>query len=166
MWPCQALRKMVKLWQKPWFLEQVCWRWVFTSPGQKANKKKTKKKTFFFLAVWIIFWRCFVFTAFWWLIEKSSFVLHCESFPWWRSRLKLEKARLQRLSGDLAPELILDLFSPLAGCPHAPWLNAVWHIFNSFTFFSPLVQLNICRSDWFLRRGVDSSFLFLAVFHK
>lgn len=36
----------------------------------------------------------------------------------------------------MAPELILDLYSLLAGCPTAPWLNAIWHIFNrSITFF-------------------------------
>lgn len=54
----------------------------------------------------------------------------------WRSRLSSKRALLQRLSRDMAPELILDLCSLLAGCPTAPWLNAIWHIFNrSVTFF-------------------------------
>lgn len=54
----------------------------------------------------------------------------------WHSRLSSKRALLQRLSRDMAPELILDLCSLLAGCPTAPWLNAIWHIFNrSITFF-------------------------------
>lgn len=54
----------------------------------------------------------------------------------WHSRLNSKRALLQRLSRDMAPELILDLRSPLAKCPTAPWLNAFWHIFNGFvTFF-------------------------------
>lgn len=71
-----------------------------------------------------------------WCVWEKNPHLSFAVNSWWCSRLMSERARLQRLSGDLAPELVLDLCSLLAGCPTALWLNAVWHIFNrSVTFF-------------------------------
>lgn len=54
----------------------------------------------------------------------------------WHSRLNSKRPLLQRVSREMAPELVLDLCSPLTECPTAPRLNAIWHIFNRFvTFF-------------------------------
>lgn len=89
-------------------------------------------------ALYILLW-CQIFFSF----LKQDVFAAVEKKPCLKKRLicppnsmtqqtKLQKGTAPEVCKAEGPELILDLCSSLAESPAAPWLNAIWHVFNRF----------------------------------